>query len=65
VSAFAEACHWQLCSLPVDATRSFLDEKLDLIAGRRAELSDRLHRVACENRRIASADFARMLQAIS
>lgn len=65
VSAFAAACRWQLCCQPSEAIRSLLDEKLNLMAGRRAELADRLHRVACENHRIASADFARMLQAVA
>jgi len=64
VSAFAAACRWQLCCQPSEAVRSLLDEKLNLMAGRRAELADRLHRLACENHRIASADFARMLQAV-
>ncbi|HNW11908.1 MAG TPA: DUF5693 family protein, partial [Candidatus Rifleibacterium sp.] len=64
VTAFASACRWQFCCSPSELTRAWLEEKLNVIAGRRQELADRLHRITGENRRAVSEDFAVMLQKI-
>ncbi len=64
VSAFASACRWQFCSSPSEATRAVLEEKLNLLAARRNEYSDKLHRIAGENRRAVEDDFVRMLAAL-
>jgi len=64
VTAFAAACRWQFCCPPSEITRSWLEEKLNSIAGRRQELADRLHRITGENRRAISEDFASLLQKV-
>ncbi len=63
VSAFAAACRWQMCCTPQDATRAYLEEKLNQLAGRRQEFSDRLHRIAGENRRAVEENINAMLAA--
>ncbi len=61
VSAFAAACRWQLCCNPEEATRTYLEEKLNQLAGRRQEFSDRLHRIAGENRRAVEENMTAMI----
>jgi polysaccharide pyruvyl transferase WcaK-like protein len=65
VSAFADASRWQFCCSPSDATRPLLEEKLNLLVSRRVEFSDKLHRIAGENRRNVEEDYARMAAAVS
>lgn len=50
-----------ICSSPAEASRVVLEEKLNLLATRRSEYSDKLHRIAGENRRAVEEDFVRML----
>ncbi|HQB84148.1 MAG TPA: polysaccharide pyruvyl transferase family protein, partial [Candidatus Rifleibacterium sp.] len=64
VTAFAAACRWQFCCQPAELTRNWLEEKLNVIAGRRQEFADRLHRITGENRRAVGEDFAGMLQKV-
>jgi len=61
VTAFAAACRWQFCCPPPEATQGYFEEKLNLLAGRRQEFSDKLHRIAGENRRSVDADITTML----
>lgn len=64
VKAFAEACRWKLCCGVTEADGSLLEEKINLLAIKRSEYSDRLNRIANEQSRAAEHDFADMLKAI-
>lgn len=60
VTAFAASCRWQFCCVPEEANRRYIEEKLNLLATRRAEFADKLNRSANEKRRTADEDFVRL-----
>lgn len=60
VSAFASSCRWKFCCTVEEAERKYLEEKINLLAVKRAEFADKLNRSIGEKRRLAEADFAEM-----
>jgi len=65
VRAFAELCRWKLCCNIEEADGRFLEEKINLLAVKRSEYSDRLNRIANEQSRMAGDDFDALLKVLA
>lgn len=61
VSAFASSCRWKFCCQVEEADRAYLEEKINLLAVKRAEFSDKLNRSLGEKRRLAESDFTALI----
>jgi polysaccharide pyruvyl transferase CsaB len=65
VSGFARSCNWKFCYEPEKVDRKLIEEKLNVLAVKKIEYSQKLARRANEFSRRSQADFEAILSAIS
>lgn len=64
VSSYANSCRWKFCYNTEKINRKLLEEKINLMAVKRANLSEKLARFARDNQRKATSDFEKFCQAV-
>lgn len=64
VSSFANSCHWKFCYDAETMSHRLLEENINLMAVKRADLSEKLARFARDNHRKAASDFEKFCQLI-
>jgi polysaccharide pyruvyl transferase CsaB len=64
VSGFARACKWKFCYSPDKIERKMIEDKLNLLAVRKVNYSEKLARIANEFSRKAEADFEAVVSEI-
>ncbi|MGM0598643.1 MAG: DUF5693 family protein [Candidatus Rifleibacteriota bacterium] len=64
VSGFADACKWKFCYSPDKIERKMIEDKLNLLAVRKVNYSEKLARIANEFSRKSEADFETVVSEI-